>query len=140
MPSLRTILLSLALLLTPSSFTSAAPNPNPKPGLLPLAGKIPILDALLALGAAPPPKLLQTVNPSPECAAVNKGELQCCRATVAGDVQLVEWIAKVYGYELNPDDVNGLNCDKDLDSCPGVKVCCKVTALNPLLSLWCQDA
>lgn len=105
--SIRTKMLSLFLLLGTLLFSVQA---NPTPGLLPLAGKIPILDALLALGASPPPKLLQTVNPSPECAAINQGELQCCRAMVAGDVQLVTWIAMVYGYNLNPNDINGLNC------------------------------
>ena len=183
MISYLTTALSLLSLLLLAPLISAAPNPNPNPnpGLLPLVGKIPILDALIALGAAPPPKLLQTVNPSPECAAINQGELQCCRAMVAGDIQLVVWLAKVYGYDLNPNDINGLNCkwnpefwtgkgwwkegandntgDKNITSCPGVKVCCQVTALvsdarrlkhengqlltnaqNPLLSLWCQDA
>ncbi|OIW26610.1 hypothetical protein CONLIGDRAFT_481862 [Coniochaeta ligniaria NRRL 30616] len=135
--SIRTTMFSLFLLLSSLLMPVRA---NPTPGLFPLAGKIPILDALLALGASPPPKLLQTVNPSPECAAINQGELQCCRAMVAGDVQLVVWIAMVYGYNLNPNDINGLNCDNNLDACPGVKVCCQVTALNPLLSLWCQDA
>lgn len=102
--SVRGTVLSPSLLLT----TLLVPvYGNPTPGLLP---KIPILDALLALGASPPPKLLQTVNPSPECAAINKGELQCCRAMVAGDIQLVTWIAMVYGYNLNPNDINGLNC------------------------------
>jgi hypothetical protein len=102
--SLRTTMLSLFLLLSTLLLPIQA---TPTPGLLP---KIPILDALLALGADPPPKLLQTVNPSPECAAINQGELQCCRAMVAGDIQLVTWIAMVYGYDLNPNDINGLNC------------------------------
>jgi len=105
MSSIRTTTLSLFLLLTTAHLPAV--HGNPTPGLLP---KIPILDALLALGASPPPKLLQTVNPSPECAAINQGELQCCRAMVAGDIQLVTWIAKVYGYDLNPNDINGLNC------------------------------
>lgn len=129
---------------------------EPVPGLLP---KIPILDALLALGASPPPPILQTTKPSPQCANVNQGELMCCRATVAGDVQLVVWLAALYGYNLNPNDINGLNCewpplhgrhpavipprcgdivltseathlgDTNLDTCPGVKVCCQVTGL-----------
>jgi hypothetical protein len=113
--SLAVVLLLAALL--PSAHGSPTPGllgailpadgTSTTPGLLP---RIPILDALLALGASPPPKQLQSVNPSPECAAINGGELQCCRAMVAGDVQLVTWIAHVYGYELNPNDVNGLNC------------------------------
>ncbi|RKU42551.1 hypothetical protein DL546_005952 [Coniochaeta pulveracea] len=111
-------------------------NPTPEPGLLP---EIPIIDALLALGASPPPKVLRTPEKSPECAPVNQGELMCCRATVAGDLQLVVWLAMVYGYDLNPNDINGLNCDGELDTCPGVKICCQVTALTPLLALWCQS-
>lgn len=105
--SIRSTMLSLFLFMSTLLLPVQA---NPTPGLLPLAGKIPILDALLALGASPPPKLLQTVNPSPECAAINQGELQCCRAMVAGDIQLVVWIAMIYGYDLNPNDINGLNC------------------------------
>jgi hypothetical protein len=81
--------------------------PTPEPALLP---KIPIVDALLALGASPPPTVLRTPVKSPVCAAVNQGELMCCRATVAGDVQLVVWLAMVYGYDLNPNDINGLGC------------------------------
>jgi hypothetical protein len=114
----------------------------PQPGL------IPILDPVLDLGAIDPPSFLQTQKPSPECANVNQGQLQCCRGTVAGDNQLVVWIAKIYGYKLNKNDVNGLDCkhgylkpfassrpltilqgDNNLAECPGVKVCCKVTAL-----------
>ncbi|KAK1767297.1 hypothetical protein QBC33DRAFT_64815 [Phialemonium atrogriseum] len=109
---------------------------DPVPGLLP---KIPILDALLALGASPPPPILRTTHPSPQCAAINQGQLMCCRATVAGDIQLVVWLAELYGYNLNPNDINGLNCDTNIDTCPGVKVCCQVTGLTPLLALWCHD-
>lgn len=99
-----TLLSSLSLLLSTTLLpTHASPTPE-------LLSNIPILDALMAVGASPPPALLQTVNPSPECAAINNGELQCCRAMIAGDVQLVTWIAMVYGYDLNPNDINGLNC------------------------------
>jgi hypothetical protein len=112
MSSLRSAMLSLCLLLGSFSFL-AQTAAEPIPGLLP---KIPIVDALLALGASPPPKALRSVNPSPECAAINQGELMCCRATVAGDVQLVVWLAMVYGYDLNPNDINGLNCKEYLRS------------------------
>jgi len=99
----------------------------------------PILDPILNLLAAPPPTFLQACHPSPNCTKINGGELQCCRGTVAGDNQLVVFLAGLYGYKLNHNDINGLDCDDDLDSCPGVKVCCQVTALAPLLSLWCRD-
>ena len=102
--SIRTTTLSLVLL---ASIILSVAQPTPISDVLP---KLPVVDALLALGASPPPKQLQTPTPSPECAAINGGELQCCRATIAGDVQLVTWIAMVYGYDLNPNDVNGLNC------------------------------
>jgi len=78
---------------------------NPTPGLIPL------LDPVLDLGASDPPRFLQTVKPSPECASINQGELQCCRGTLAGDQQVVVWLAKVYGYRLNPNDINGVNCE-----------------------------
>ncbi|KAK8050779.1 hypothetical protein PG994_012509 [Apiospora phragmitis] len=63
------------------------------------------------LGNAPPPKLLWTPRPSPQCAAVNGGELQCCHGALAGDQPLVVFLAGVYGYKLNPNDVNGLVCE-----------------------------
>lgn len=103
--SIRAALLSLSLLLSTALVPTTHASPAPS-----LLSNIPILDALLELGASPPPKLLQTVNPSPECAAINNGELQCCRATLAGDVQLVTWIAMIYGYDLNPNDINGVDC------------------------------
>ncbi|KAL1884141.1 hypothetical protein VTK73DRAFT_6810 [Phialemonium thermophilum] len=92
----RTLFLVLLLPLL-GTHASPAPNPDPSPvpGLLP---KIPILDALLALGASPPPPILRTTHPSPECASINQGELLCCRATVAGDIQLVVWLAELYGH------------------------------------------
>ncbi|KLU85580.1 hypothetical protein MAPG_04603 [Magnaporthiopsis poae ATCC 64411] len=121
-----------------SGAAGATPHPQPE-ALAQLSNTLSVVDPLLSLLAAPPPKLLRTTNPSPQCAAVNGGELQCCRATVAGDIQLVVWLAKIYGYKLNPNDINGLNCDNQLDKCPGVKVCCQVTTMSPLLSLWCQD-
>ncbi|KAK8120442.1 hypothetical protein PG999_004562 [Apiospora kogelbergensis] len=91
------------------------------------------------IGNAPPPKLIWTPRPSPQCAAVNGGELQCCRGALAGDQPLIVFLAQLYGYNLNPNDVNGLVCDDQLDKCPGVKMCCQVTALSPLVSLYCQD-
>ncbi|KAI1139326.1 hypothetical protein F5Y05DRAFT_424957 [Hypoxylon sp. FL0543] len=123
--------IALALL---SNFASAAPAPQPSSISLD-----PVLDILKGIGNASPPDIVWTPNPSPECAAINKGELQCCQGTLAGDLPVIQFLAAVYGYQLNANDVNGVMCNDKLDNCPGVKVCCQVTALNPLLSLYCQD-
>ncbi|KAK9413365.1 hypothetical protein SUNI508_02564 [Seiridium unicorne] len=103
---------SLIILLT--TLVCATPAPAPEPsglvtGLLSVVGNV---------GNAPPPTLLWTPDPSPECAAINQGELQCCRGALAGDQPLVVFLAEVYGYKLNPNDVNGINCDNQLDQCP----------------------
>lgn len=87
-------------------FTSATPAPVPEPSGL-LSG---LLDVVGNIGNASPPKLLWTPSPSPECAAINQGELQCCRGALAGDQPLVVFLAAVYGYKLNPNDVNGVVC------------------------------
>ncbi|KAI0475417.1 hypothetical protein GGR56DRAFT_675547 [Xylariaceae sp. FL0804] len=99
----------------------------------------PLVTLLGSLGSAPPPAIFWTPTPSPQCAAVNGGELTCCRGALAGDVQLVVFLAQLYGYSLNPDDITGVDCDNNLSSCPGVELCCQVTALNPLLSFYCED-
>ncbi|KAI0018213.1 hypothetical protein F4780DRAFT_794946 [Xylariomycetidae sp. FL0641] len=120
-------LLALALL------AAAQPSPSPSGPLGPLT------TLLGSLGNAAPPPLVFTSTPSPECAAANGGALQCCRGALAGDQPLVVFLAAVYGYALNPNDVNGVVCDGNLDACPGVQLCCQVTALSPFLSLYCQD-
>lgn len=83
-----------------------------------LAGALPprdlvaeLLAPVVDLGNTPPPDLLWTPNPSAECAGVNAGELQCCRGSLAGDLPIVVFLAKVYGFELNPNDVNGILCE-----------------------------
>lgn len=83
-----------------------------------LAGALPprdlvaeLLTPVVDLGNAPPPDLLWTPNPSAECAGVNAGELQCCRGSLAGDLPIIVFLAKVYGFELNPNDVNGILCE-----------------------------
>jgi hypothetical protein len=115
----RGLALVLSLLGFFLSFVSASPTPaetlDDRGLTLP---HIPIVDALLALGASPPPPILQTTTKSPECAAINQGQLMCCRATIAGDVQLVVWVSALYGYNLNPNDVNGLNCKSSWNLCP----------------------
>ncbi|EHA50290.1 hypothetical protein MGG_14879 [Pyricularia oryzae 70-15] len=87
----------------------------------------------------PPPQLRRETQPSPECLEVNGGEQQCCRALQSGDQELVRWLAKIYGYNMTPDVVNGLKCDGDVENCSGVKMCCRVTKLSPLLSMWCES-
>ncbi|TLS23251.1 uncharacterized protein PpBr36_06485 [Pyricularia pennisetigena] len=85
-----------------------------------------------------PPELTRETRPSAECLDVNGGELQCCRTLQSGDQELVRWLAKTYEYNMTPDVVNGLNCDGEVESCTGVKMCCRITKLSPLLSLWCE--
>ncbi|KXJ90274.1 hypothetical protein Micbo1qcDRAFT_196403 [Microdochium bolleyi] len=133
------------------ALASPTPDPHPEPGLLGdlvdgvvggvggVVGGVVKLVGQLPLNS-PPPDILWTPNPSPQCAAVNGGELTCCQATLAGDLPLVVFLASTYGYTLNPNNVNGIYCGQfPVTSCPGVKLCCQVTALNPLLSLYCQD-
>ncbi|KAF2966487.1 hypothetical protein GQX73_g7095 [Xylaria multiplex] len=74
----------------------------------------PVLSLLGNIGNGEPPAIIYTPNPSPECAKTlggNGGELQCCRAAIAGDLPIVEFLAAVYGYNLNRNDVNGLVCE-----------------------------
>ncbi|KAI0835932.1 hypothetical protein F5Y06DRAFT_299032 [Hypoxylon sp. FL0890] len=125
---------SFVALILLSNFVLSAPSPESSPISLE-----PILNVLKGIGNAPPPEIIWTPNPSPECAAINKGELQCCQGSLAGDLPVIQFLAALYGYQLTPNDVNGVLCNDKLDGCPGVKVCCQVTALNPLLSLYCQD-
>ncbi|KAJ8128002.1 hypothetical protein O1611_g5635 [Lasiodiplodia mahajangana] len=136
------LVVAMALLSRPCA---SAPEPILSlPPLLPSAtGPLgPVISLLANIGNAEPPQIIYTPNPSPECAKSaggNGGELQCCRATLAGDLPIVVFLAKIYGYNLNPNDVNGLVCDNSIQDCPGVRVCCEVTALTPLVSLYCAD-
>lgn len=85
---------------------------------LPIVGQV--LTPILDLAALPPPTLIQTMSPSPQCAKINQGQLMCCRGTVAGDLQPIVWLAAVYGYNLNPNDINGLDCMSPADRRMGV--------------------
>ncbi|KAI0903295.1 hypothetical protein F4824DRAFT_185129 [Ustulina deusta] len=122
--------------------------PEPKLTITPLlpptpTGPLaPLISLLENIGNGEPPEFLTTPDPSPECAKEvggNGGQLQCCRVTVAGDLPIVVFLADVIGYNLNPNDINGVICDDEIDDCPGVRVCCEVTLLSPLLSLYCAD-
>ena len=94
------------------ALANPAPAPIAEPEPEPLLGLpvIPLVDALLAIGASPPPPILQTQVKSPECANINQGELMCCRGIIAGDLQPVVFVAALFGYNLNPNDINGLDC------------------------------
>jgi len=116
---------------------AAAPDPSLLGGVISTLGDD-VVKPVLDLAALPPPTFLQTFQPSPQCANINQGQMLCCRATVAGDLQPVTWLASVYGYSLNANDINGVDCDTNIASCPGVNLCCQVTFLTPLLALWCQ--
>lgn len=156
---LTSLVLSLLGLLASPSLASPTPDPHPHPR--PAPGSItdlPVVGPVLDLLNDPPPPLLRTTKPSRECKKINQGELMCCRGAVAGDLQPIVWLASVYGYYLNPNDVNGLDCacplsipflllaftvslfrsvgltlmisgDNNLDACPGVKMCCETTTL-----------
>ncbi|KAI1367695.1 hypothetical protein F5Y08DRAFT_336484 [Xylaria arbuscula] len=109
---LSLLVISLTLL---THLTAGAPAPEPDlislPPLLPpnATGPLaPVISLLANIGNGDPPKILWTPNPSPECAEErggNGGELQCCRVTIAGDLPLVVFLADIYGYNLNPNDV-----------------------------------
>ncbi|KAK5625315.1 hypothetical protein RRF57_001031 [Xylaria bambusicola] len=74
----------------------------------------PVISLLANIGNGDPPQILWTPNPSPECAkdvGGNDGELQCCRVTIAGDLPIVVFLAEIYGYNLNPNDINGVICE-----------------------------
>ena len=106
MYSLATLLAWLQCLVLQLPLVAASPAPVPAPepllsGLTTLIGNI---------GNAPPPKILWTPKPSPQCAVINQGQLQCCRGALAGDQPLVVFLANLYGYRLNPDNINGLVC------------------------------
>lgn len=114
-------MLSLFSLVTPLVLLTSAPLSSATP-TSPLGALVSdvvggvittVVSPVLDLLADPPPTFIQTLTPSPQCATSvggNGGELLCCIASVAGDNQIIEFVAKLYGYNLNPNDVNGLDC------------------------------
>lgn len=110
-------------------FSAASPTakPEPEPGLLggivKLVGKLPL--------NSPPPDILWTLKPSPQCAAVNGGELTCCQASLSGDLPLVVFLAGAYGYALNPNNVNGIYCES-LFPCLSHNICSVLTSDPPI--------
>lgn len=97
LPTTATLL--LALLPTAFSLPNARPEPQTN-----------LIDALLGdlTGQGTPP--LMTTNPSPECVAANGGELTCCGSVVDGGNALVQTLAKLAGYTLTKNTINGLFC------------------------------
>ncbi|KAI2624494.1 hypothetical protein GGS21DRAFT_322941 [Xylaria nigripes] len=133
---MRTSLAIAAALLSHHGTAAPEPQSSLQPLLPSLTGPLgPVVTAIANIGNAEPPPLIYTPHRSPECEKSkggNGGALQCCRTTVAGDIQLVEFLAKLYGYNLTPNDINGVLCDDEIKGCPGVLVCCEVTALMQL--------
>jgi hypothetical protein len=105
-PVLPPSLLTIFFFLIAAALASPVANPDP---LNPLTNLLSIVEGITN---APPPKIAWTPTPSLQCAGVNGGELQCCRAMVAGDLQLVVLLAAEAGYQLNPNDINGLDCEQ----------------------------
>ncbi|OTA98872.1 hypothetical protein M426DRAFT_28031 [Hypoxylon sp. CI-4A] len=122
--AMRTLTLGFAINIITTAFPVAASALIPEPSLATLK---PLLGGL---GNTPPPEIIWTPNPSPECASINMGELQCCQGSLAGDLPLIQFLAAVFGYKLDPNDVNGVLCSNNLENCPGIKACCQVTALD----------
>ncbi|KAF1989190.1 hypothetical protein K402DRAFT_452425 [Aulographum hederae CBS 113979] len=64
----------------------------------------------------------------------NGGTLRCCQISLAGDFFPIVVLAKIIGYQLDPNDVN---CLQSLTTpCPGLPACCKTGLLG--IGLYCQ--
>ncbi|THV47414.1 hypothetical protein BGAL_0312g00120 [Botrytis galanthina] len=138
------------LLLSPHPITLASPTPPPPTSL----SLLPLLDTLInititasTLNSAPPAALTTTTH-SAACAEVNQGALVCCPSILDGDQPVVVAAARVFGFVLNGNSVNGIGC-RNIDDgafCPVLehRLCCQVTDLMvlPLVSLamWCHGA
>ncbi|ATZ50547.1 Bhl1 [Botrytis cinerea B05.10] len=137
--------ISISLLLLISTAATALPLSTPL---------IPLLDTLInititasTLNSAPPTALTTTTH-SLECADVNQGALVCCPSIVDGDQPVVVMAAKMFGFVLNGNSVNGVGCRTIYNGayCPVLehRLCCQVTDLMvlPLVSLamWCHRA
>ncbi|TGO28364.1 hypothetical protein BPAE_0028g00110 [Botrytis paeoniae] len=142
--------LLLLLLLSPHPLTLASPTP-PSPTSPSLTS---LLDTLINititasnLNSAPPAALTTTTH-SVECADVNQGALVCCPSILDGDQPVVVTAARIFGFVLNGNSVNGIGCRNINDGadCPVLehRLCCQVTDLMvlPLVSLamWCHGA
>jgi hypothetical protein len=71
-----------------------------------------VLFALTCLGSLATAGLFNPVTRvSPECKPINSGQLLCCAMNVTGDQPIVVTLATLTGYNLNPNDVNGIACE-----------------------------
>ncbi|KAF7939332.1 uncharacterized protein EAE97_007412 [Botrytis byssoidea] len=123
------------LLLSSQPLTLASPTPPPPTSL----SLLPLLDTLInitltasTLNSAPPTAFTTTTH-SAECADVNQGALVCCPSILDGDQPLVVTAARMFGFVLNENSVNGIGC-RNLDDgafCPVLehRLCCQVTDL-----------
>ncbi|KAF7956231.1 hypothetical protein EAE96_005151 [Botrytis aclada] len=145
------IILSLLLLLShhPLTFTLASPTPHPTtPSLTQLLDTLINITITASTLNSAPPAILTTHTHSAACADVNQGALACCPSILDGDQPIVVAAARMFGFVLNGNSVNGVGC-RNLDDekdCPVLehRLCCQVTDLMvlPLVSLamWCHSA
>jgi len=143
---LRSHLALLTFIIIPASFSR--PNPDPQ---------LDLINHLTGHGTPP----LMTMSPSPQCLALNQGTIQCCSAIFDGGNPAVQFLAKVAGYQLTKNTINGLFCElcppnysgqerkknsadrvggigqQEIAECraPMHKLCCQVVALVQLFSL-----
>ncbi|KAI1331555.1 hypothetical protein F5Y16DRAFT_395435 [Xylariaceae sp. FL0255] len=110
------MLLSLVTLFTLLSYLGAATHKtSTAPTYIPaLTTPLSTLTLVGNANPSPPPEIIWSPDPSPECGlwnggnSGNGGELQCCHGSVADDESITAWLAGAYGYQLYPNIVNGL--------------------------------
>ncbi|KAF7887858.1 uncharacterized protein EAF01_011012 [Botrytis porri] len=133
------------LLLSHPSLIFAAPAPNP---LLPLLDTLINITITASTLNSAPPAIFTTTTHSAECADVNQGALVCCPSILDGDQPIVVAAARMFGFVLNGNSVNGIGC-RNLDDGADCSVlehrlCCQVTDLMALplvsLAMWCHGA
>jgi len=95
LPTMHTTTLLVTLLALFHSPSSASPHPQ-----------LDLINDLTGFGTPP----LMTTTPSPQCLAVNKGKLQCCSAIIDGGNPTVQFLAKLAGYQLTKNTINGMFC------------------------------
>ncbi|KAF5868319.1 uncharacterized protein Bfra_007516 [Botrytis fragariae] len=58
-----------------------------------------------------PPAALTTTTHSAACTDVNQGALVCCPSILDGDQPVVVAAARMFGFVLNGNSVNGMGCE-----------------------------